>query len=257
MTDNEKLIEEARAFVASWDMKGSWSSDSPVGMVARLADALAVFEKAHTPNVRDPEKTHIPTGGVSLSAHTSTDDERARADAAEDGLFRVVQALGFDTDGAKTAGEFFGPMTYCTGEGQYTDPAGIAVGYVTDYRAEMEAEADKADETIAALRSSVVTEPSAEPKHDESCAEWCNHCQVCGEGILYGSRCRAHYQNQSEPQAEPSDAELDAGARALFDEILRESSIGDVGEVLRRCRNSAGIVLRAASAVQGENQETR
>ncbi len=76
MTDNEKLIEEARAFVASWDMKGSWSSDSPVGMVARLADALAVFEKAHTPNVRDPEKTHIPTEAVSLSVHTPRDDER-------------------------------------------------------------------------------------------------------------------------------------------------------------------------------------
>ena len=34
---------------------------------------------------------------------------------------------------------------------------------------------------------------SAEPQHDAGCIEWCNHCQVCGAGIMYGSRCPAHY----------------------------------------------------------------
>lgn len=59
-----------------------------------------------------------------------------------------------------------------------------------------------------------------------------------------------------EPQVEPSDAEIDAGAQALFDEILRGSSVGDVGGTFERCRNSARAVLRAASAVtkQGENR---
>lgn len=64
----------------------------------------------------------------------------------------------------------------------------------------------------AGFRRSEIPEPSAEPKHDESCAEWCNHCQACGEGIRYGSRCREHYQNQ--PQAEPSDAQLLAALTA-------------------------------------------
>lgn len=25
--------------------------------------------------------------------------------------------------------------------------------------------------------------------HDENCDKWCNHCEICGTGILYGSRC--------------------------------------------------------------------
>lgn len=32
----------------------------------------------------------------------------------------------------------------------------------------------------------------AEPIHNYGCDEWCNHCQVCGEGALYGSRCHDH-----------------------------------------------------------------
>lgn len=55
-------------------------------------------------------------------------------------------------------------------------------------------------------RRSEVPEPSAEPKHDDSCSEWCNHCAVCGVGTRYGSRCPGHYQNQ--PQSEPSDAAM-------------------------------------------------
>lgn len=67
----------------------------------------------------------------------------------------------------------------------------------------------------AGFRRTEVPEPSAEPKHDESCAEWCNHCTVCGEGIRYGSRCREHYQNQ--PQGEPSDAIVKVVAQAIVE----------------------------------------
>lgn len=28
--------------------------------------------------------------------------------------------------------------------------------------------------------------------HDRECWDWCNHCTVCGENIVYGSLCRAH-----------------------------------------------------------------
>lgn len=39
----------------------------------------------------------------------------------------------------------------------------------------------------------------AEPIHDAiACIEWCNHCTVCGEGVLYGSRCPAHENRTSD-----------------------------------------------------------
>lgn len=81
-----------------------------------------------------------------------TDNDKARADAAEDGLFRVVQALGFDMDGAKNAREFFGPMTYCTEDARFTEPADIAVAYAVDHRKEMEAEADNYETEIDRLK---------------------------------------------------------------------------------------------------------
>lgn len=28
--------------------------------------------------------------------------------------------------------------------------------------------------------------------HDFYCQEWCNHCIVCGAGVLYGSLCHEH-----------------------------------------------------------------
>lgn len=38
-SDALEMLAEADALVASWDRKGSWSSDSPVGTVMRLATA--------------------------------------------------------------------------------------------------------------------------------------------------------------------------------------------------------------------------
>ncbi|MDR2294703.1 MAG: hypothetical protein LBE05_05815 [Microbacterium sp.] len=38
--DAQALLADADALVASWDRKGSWSADSPVGMVMQLARAL-------------------------------------------------------------------------------------------------------------------------------------------------------------------------------------------------------------------------
>lgn len=87
------------------------------------------------------------------SAPSLSDELTARAEAAEDGLFRVVQALGFDMDGAKNAREFFGPMTYCTEEGRFTEPADIAVAFAKDHRTEMEEEADKYEAEIARLHA--------------------------------------------------------------------------------------------------------
>ncbi|MGX9349185.1 hypothetical protein [Microbacterium sp. KNMS] len=78
-------------------------------------------------------------------------DEQSALEAAEDGLFRVVQALGFDTDGAQNARELFGPMTYCREEGRFTTAPDIAVAYAKDYREEMEEEASRSDYIIQSL----------------------------------------------------------------------------------------------------------
>jgi hypothetical protein len=52
------------------------------------------------------------------------------------------------------------------------------------------------DDIRAALRDAAETTNEtgrAEPKHDESCAERCAHCEVCDDSVLYGSRCPDHY----------------------------------------------------------------
>ncbi|WP_345434849.1 hypothetical protein [Microbacterium gilvum] len=43
--DVAALIAEARELVRSWDQRGLWSPDSPVGMVMQLADALEKTER--------------------------------------------------------------------------------------------------------------------------------------------------------------------------------------------------------------------
>ena len=50
MSDNVKLIADAEALVESWDRKGSWTPDSPVGMVMQLADALRALLDATEPS---------------------------------------------------------------------------------------------------------------------------------------------------------------------------------------------------------------
>ena len=38
------------------------------------------------------------------------------------------------------------------------------------------------------------TDRNPHPKlHQPGCTDWCNHCAICGVGILFGARCRDHY----------------------------------------------------------------
>lgn len=53
--DVRELLVEARSLVESWDRRGSWSADSPVGMVMRLADALDAAEVRRRGTVTDAE----------------------------------------------------------------------------------------------------------------------------------------------------------------------------------------------------------
>lgn len=86
--------------------------------------------------------------------------------------------------------------------------------------------------------SAEVPEPSAEPKHDESCAEWCNHCQACGEGIRYGSRCREHYQNQ--PQGKKSGRVIVMCARCGLFPVVAGDEINIDIVVCDRCAFAEG-----------------
>lgn len=81
-----------------------------------------------------------------------------RAEVAEEGLFRVVQELGFDTDGAQSAGEFFGPLSARRQDETWaTSAPDIALLYAKEYRedAEREAEALEAKRDAAAQRAEV------------------------------------------------------------------------------------------------------
>lgn len=61
-------------------------------------------------------------------------------------------------------------------------------------------------EAVRAILDESASRPAPnEAKHSARCAERCNHCTVCGAGILYGSRCPKHYQNQ--PAAAPAPIE--------------------------------------------------
>lgn len=81
-------------------------------------------------------RSHAPTESEAL-AYRLADALKAaekRAEEAEWGLYYVYVALGFDTDGARTPRDLFGPMTRGT-------PASITVACAKEYRADAEKEA--------------------------------------------------------------------------------------------------------------------
>lgn len=125
-----------------------------VNVVRHLTDAL----KAEHQRAEELQDDIEYKQSVRLYAEHAERVERER-DKALDGLFRVVKALGFDTDSAAGADEFFGPQTYCIEDARYTDAWDIAVAYAADYRTEMEeteerleAERDEALAVIADIR---------------------------------------------------------------------------------------------------------
>lgn len=89
----------------------------------------------------------------------------------------------------------------------------------------------------------------AEPQGEPSDAPMGTKADLEARAHLFGKPERVGHA-VPEPQGEPSDAQIDRGAQALFEEMLRESSIGDVGGTFERCRKSARIVLRAAGGAR-------
>jgi len=76
-TDDEReaLLAEADALVESWDHRGSWSADSPVGMVMRLARALRRSEV--------PEPQGEPSDARVLAALNAYDPAGATEDLSD------------------------------------------------------------------------------------------------------------------------------------------------------------------------------
>lgn len=62
----------------------------------------------------------------------------------------------------------------------------------TGWRVSWEGAAFLDGEAARILFGAPVRTNGSEPQHDASCAERCNHCEVCGVSILYGSRCPEH-----------------------------------------------------------------
>lgn len=124
MTDytNAELIADARQLIRH----SSVSVPEHANMLGRLADALEAAEQ--------------------------------RAKSAEQGLYDVYDALGFDKDGARTPRELFGPMTNGT-------PAEIVVEAAKEFREDSEREADEADQRADQA------EATAEHLHDEDSRE--------------------------------------------------------------------------------------
>ena len=53
--------------------------------------------------------------------------------------------------------------------------------------------ADRAAALLASSAPATASEDATEPIHDDDCdSRGCTHCEVCGVGVLYGSRCSAH-----------------------------------------------------------------
>lgn len=83
-----------------------------------------------------------------------------------------------------------------------------------------------ADDLAAILDESASRPTPTGAKHSARCAERCNHCTVCGDGILYGSRCPEHYQNQpAEAPAPIETGERETLAAVILDESTPEYEV--------------------------------
>ena len=109
-TDDEReaLLREADALVASWDQRGSWSSDSPVGMVMRLAAALRRSEVPEPRAWHDVaaflERRGLADGGIADFIRENAPEpqgepsNRVIAMCARCGLFPVVGGDEINSD---------------------------------------------------------------------------------------------------------------------------------------------------------------
>lgn len=94
MEDREALLAEADALVESWDHKGSWSADSPVGLVMRLARELRRGAPAE-PAVTEPVPVTI---AARRAGKTQALIENLLAQANEHGIHVKVEYGNAVTD---------------------------------------------------------------------------------------------------------------------------------------------------------------
>jgi len=235
MTDNEKLIEEARELVASWDRRGSWDADSPVGMVMRLADALAVFEKAHA-NASDLPKADISTGQMSAFFRGW--------DAAVDGGFRRSEVPEPSVDDliATRAGLALANAAWHEG-------ASATLRSVNEHDDDASSPGMPWSKPISPYSGPLLARIREDKQPTILGGEGC-YCEPTGyEPVTgHGGSCPL-----AEPQGEPSDA-LSAEAKATviedaMDEIMQRPNVG-AWLVLRDIAEQ----YRAAVTEQGENR---
>ena len=69
--EHDRLSAEADALIQSWDQRGSWTPDSPIGMIMQLRDALAAQPVLDPEKVAEVLRGHIlgdPYGGTASGA---------------------------------------------------------------------------------------------------------------------------------------------------------------------------------------------
>lgn len=161
----ERLADVIEALVKERDEQGScW--DEGMTLPVRDGECAPMPPKCELPHGHGGahrEGRHEWMRRDSYNSVVAERDElRERLAAVEEGLFRVVAAIGEDTDGARTARDYFGPLTVLVrDQPPITDPVGITLHLVAEYRREMEREADLADARVA----------EAERERDELAAE--------------------------------------------------------------------------------------
>lgn len=181
-----------------------------------------------------------------------------RVESAERGLFRIVQALGFDTDDAKTAEEFFGPLTVYA-DRPLTSAEDIAVHLAEQYRADAEAESDQLEglntaekaitEALAVTSSASVPLGVPEARHwDRLLAETRRVLSTYEKGT--GAQILRDEQVTERPAALVGYRRLLVErARAAADEFRR---FDDTEEVVATLVEIANELIKASATVPGD-----
>lgn len=85
---------------------------------------------------------------------------------------------------------------------------------------------------------------AVDPTHDVSCEDWCNHCEVCGDKIMWGARCPDHLVTPEQIRASTE--------RAVMDPVAQPRMFGWLPpEVLVTCPSCHVRAIRKASSWSG------
>lgn len=220
MTNNEKLIDEARKLQPTWH-RGMYGSREDMyanvkPLVSRLADALEAAEKAHTPS--DDEREALVELLLDAGVHTDADDDHVFCSGVADRVLayfrpsekpepRLLTGVELDALFAEPQPEPSSEAQEPSAERELT-PCGNLV--CTGCRVcgcpalGIEPQGEP---------SSQAPEPSAQPtcEHGTPLSELCDYAARYASGETDGP-----HPEHAQPQGEPSDAQVLAAVDAFM-----------------------------------------